>query len=44
MNSIPAAIILAIGILIAACAWLAFAEHPTARNFRSAAIDTLALG
>jgi hypothetical protein len=28
---------------IAALAWLSVAEHPTARNFRRAVIDTLSL-
>jgi hypothetical protein len=34
-------IYLLIGGLVTAVAWIAFAEHPTARNFRRAAIDTL---
>ncbi len=28
---------------VAAVAWLAVAQHPTARNFRRAIIDTLSL-
>ena len=28
---------------IAAAAWVNFAEHPTARNLRTAVVDTLAL-
>jgi hypothetical protein len=30
-------------LLVAALAWLAFAEHPSARNFRTAVIDSLGL-
>jgi hypothetical protein len=34
---------LAVVIAIAGVAWFAFAEHPTARNFRTAVQDTLPL-
>lgn len=34
----------AIGVVIATAAWVAFAEHPTAKNLRRAIIDTLELG
>jgi hypothetical protein len=36
-------IIYAATVVIAAAAWFAFAEHPTARNLRIALLDTLAL-
>jgi hypothetical protein len=32
-----------VAVAIAAAAWLTFAEHPTARNFRRAVQDTLDL-
>jgi hypothetical protein len=31
-----------LAVAAAGVAWLAFAEHPTAKNFRRAVIDTLA--
>ena len=34
---------LTIAVAIAALAWVAVAEHPTARNLRKAIIDTLPL-
>jgi hypothetical protein len=36
-------IVFAATAVIAACAWVAFAEHPTARNLRTALIETLGL-
>ena len=38
-NDLETAIMLA----LTAAAWIAFAEHPTARNLRAAIIDTLEL-
>jgi len=32
-----------ISVAIAGCAWVRYAEHPTARNLRAAIIDTLDL-
>jgi hypothetical protein len=31
------------GLLVASAAWIAYAEHPTAQNLRTAIIDTLNL-
>jgi hypothetical protein len=33
----------AASVIVVACVWIAFAEHPTARNLRTAVIDTLGL-
>ena len=33
----------AASVVVVGCAWIAFAEHPTARNLRVALIDTLGL-
>jgi hypothetical protein len=32
-----------LALLLAALAWVRFAQHPTARNLREAIIDTLGL-
>ena len=33
-----------LGIALTAAAWISFAEHPTARNLRTAIADTLEFG
>jgi hypothetical protein len=33
-----------IAVAVTTAAWIAFAEHPTAKNLRRAIIDTLELG
>ncbi len=43
LNGDLSALVLVLGGAIALAAWLAFAEHPTARNFRRAVVDTLSL-
>jgi hypothetical protein len=33
-----------LAVATAVCAWVVYAEHPTARNLRRAIVDTLELG
>lgn len=43
MNDLVKELLWLAAVLTAAGAWIAYAEHPTARNLRVAIIDTLGL-